>query len=363
MPEIVEHDMEEKTKVNMQCGAACNGMCAAAREYTAQLSGIASQFIGDGDARSRHTEGAAKEICDALLAELGISPNEAQICVDVKALESKDGCGTVLCDAIGGNGILIRSAKKCKDNGILPYHIAAILAHGLLMDSENDERAAAIQAYVCGHGLKSAIIKYCGLEHDPELVQLIADQYGKIQQGCIEDQEKIALMKSAYHIGFNSEKTYKGCAQCTLLTMFQLFGRRSDTLFQSASALAAGMALSGDGACGGYSGGIMYMGTIIGRRLEHLEDGDKAAKEMSYRMAQMLRYRFLSTYGSVICADVHTQIFGQPYCLRTQEVKNAFEQAGAHTTKCTAVIGTVSAWLAEIIYDCGYAPVQDEVCG
>ena len=360
MPEIAEHDMEEKTIVKMQCGAACNGMCAAAREYTALLSGIASQFIGDGDARSRHTEGAAKEICDALLAEQGISPNEAQICVDVKALESKDGCGTALRDAIGESGILIRSAKKCKNNGVLPYHTTAILAYALLMDSEGDDSAAVIQEYVCDHGLKRAIREYCGLEHEPEIVQLIVDQHAKIQNGYVDDQEKIALMKRAYHRGFNNEKVYKGCAQCTLLTMFELFGRRNDTLFQSASALAAGMALSGDGACGGYSGGIMYMGSIIGRRLEHLEDGDKAAKEMSYRMAQMLRDRFLGAYGSVICADVHTAIFGRAFSLRTQEVKDAFEEAGAHTTKCTTVIGTVSTWLAEIIYDCGYGRSDTE---
>jgi hypothetical protein len=145
--------------------------------------------------------------------------------------------------------------------------------------------------------------------------------------------------------------------------MFQVFGRKNNTLFQSASALAAGMALSGDGACGGYSGGIMYMGSIVGRRLEHLDDGDKEAKNASYRMAQMLRDRFMDTFGSVICADVHQAIFGRSFCLRTTAVKEEFEAAGAHTTKCTAVIGTVCAWLAEIIYDSGYTEkVNDIVC-
>jgi hypothetical protein len=35
-------------------------------------------------------------------------------------------------------------------------------------------------------------------------------------------------------------------------------------------------------------------------------------------------------------------------------VREDFESAGAHTTKCTSVVGTASAYIAEILYDTGY---------
>jgi hypothetical protein len=41
-------------------------------------------------------------------------------------------------------------------------------------------------------------------------------------------------------------------------------------------------------------------------------------------------------------------------------MKEDFEKAGAHTTKCTGVIGTVSAWLSEIITDFGYGDVKEK---
>jgi hypothetical protein len=238
---------------------------------------------------------------------------------------------------LGGDDVL-KAALFSKENGELPYYLARLMAY-----------------YMIDGGEMPSVV-----ESEPEIRWLIKDQQNKISDNIVDKPQRIELYKKAYRTGFHNEMKYKGCAQCTLLTMFELFGRRNDILFQSASALAAGMALSGDGACGGYTGGILYMGSIIGRRLSCLEDGDKKAKELSYAMAQALHDRFLSVYGSVICKDIHKNIFGRSFCLRSPGMKDEFEKAGAHTTKCTGVIGTVSAWLAEIICDYGYGNENDE---
>ena len=337
-------------------------MCLQAKPYKDGLILAANRFIDDKTAKEYWTQNAVQEVCEALAYAHGFSQDDAGLCIRTQMSEDVPDGDMTLEDMLSEESFLLRAAKLCGGNGVLPYHIIGILAHALARE-ECDPRAALFGDYMRYYGLKSAVSKFCGLEREPELRQLIADQYGKIKDGRADTPEKIALMKRAYHSGFINEKKYKGCAQCTLLTMFDVFGRKNDTLFKSASALAAGMALSGDGACGGYSGGIMYMGSIIGRRLCHLDDGDKEAKNASYRMAQLLRERFIETFGSVICADVHQAIFGRSFCLRTNAVKEEFEAAGAHTTKCTAVIGTVCAWLAEIIYDCGYAEkAYDIVC-
>jgi hypothetical protein len=115
------------------------------------------------------------------------------------------------------------------------------------------------------------------------------------------------------------------------------------------------MALCGDGACGGYSGGIMIMGSFIGRRFEMLEvNGDKEAQSQAYQMAQRLHDKFIETYGSVICADIHKQIFGKSFCLRSKEVRKEFEEAGAHLDKCTTVVAMAASWVADILSDEGF---------
>ncbi len=337
--------------------AAYSGICAEANQYTTELIRAAGRFIADAEMKEIWTHGAVREVWDALAFIHGLSHSDVEQRINAHI---PDDIGDVtLSDMMNEEGAVLMAAKLCSGSGVLPYYITGIMACALA-DEEGDPRAAVFGDYVRYYGLKAAISQFCGLDREPALRQLMADHYGKTKDGCIDPPEKIALMKRAYHGGFYNEKKYKGCAQCTLLTMFQVFGRRNDTLFQSASALAAGMALSGDGACGGYSGGIMYLGTIIGRRLDYLDDGDKDAKNASYRMAQLLRDRFIDTFGSVICGDVHQAIFGRSFCLRTNAVKEEFEAAGAHTTKCTAVIGTVCVWLAEIIYDSGYAEMAGD---
>lgn len=251
------------------------------------------------------------------------------------------------------NHVLIQSMMICKNNGVLPWYIAKLLAFMLL--GKNHDSSAALQESVQENGVKNTIITQCSLENEPEIVQLVADQCALIEQDKVEDEAKVKLMKQAFETGFNNEKKYGGCAQCTLLSMFDLFGRRNDLLFQSASALAGGMGLCGDGACGGYSGGIMYMGLIVGRRLDYLDNGDNETKAKANEMAQVLRKKYLETYGSVICANLHKKIFGRSFDLRVKQEKDMFKQAGAHIGKCTALIGMSCAWISEIIYDYGYA--------
>ena len=53
------------------------------------------------------------------------------------------------------------------------------------------------------------------------------------------------------------------------------------------------------------------MGKFVnGRRMDRMKiDGDKADQYKSFEMAQMLHDRFIETYGSVTCKDIHNDIF------------------------------------------------------
>lgn len=267
-----------------------------------------------------------------------------------------DGSAISVAEIIKKDGVLPHSALLCKNNGVLPYYLSKILAYVFLFEDQSDPAAIMTKEYTDYYGIKESVKKFCQLSNEPELLQIISEQYEKIKAGKhIDDTNKIRLLKKAFSLGFCNEKKYRGCAQCTLLSMFEITGRQHDILFQSASGLAAGMAQSGDGSCGGYTGGIMQMGSVVGRRLDRMkEDGDRAVQLISYGMAQSLRDKFIQTYGSVVCRDIHKEIFGKSFCLRTQAVKKEFDDAGAHETKCTTVIGMACVWVTEILYDKGY---------
>lgn len=246
-------------------------------------------------------------------------------------------------------------ALLCKDNGVFPYYLTKAIANGFLFGNESDKNATIVKEYTEYYGIKAAAQKYCQLDDEPELIGMIAEHYHRFQNGKLDEDRKIELMKNAYHLGFKSEKVYKGCAQCLLIAMFELTEESNDMLFQSASGFSGGMAITGDGVCGGYAGGVMYMGSVVGRRMKEMKiDGDKKTQYTSYVMAQELRDKYIETYDTVICCDIHEAVFGKCYCLRTKAVRDEFEEAGAHTNKCTTVVGMATAWTTAIMYDHKY---------
>ena len=307
--------------------------------------------------------GALEEVAEALAETFGIEDMESwnqrvlESLANPELKENTELAGANVMQKISRQDRLVGPASFCKDNGVLPYYLTKAAAYAFVYPS--DTSGKTVQQFAGYYGMKKAIVKYCGLECEPELLQLINGQYDRITREAAEDTKKISLMKEAYQLGYESEKVYRGCGQCTLLAMYQLAGHQDDSLFRSASAFAGGMSLSGDGVCGGYSGGLMYFGSILGRRLkEMMENGDKETQFICYALAQELRDKFLETYGSVICSDIHNQIFGKPYCLRTIAVRGDFDKVGAHTSKCTAVVGMACMWVTEILYDNGYLKTQ-----
>jgi hypothetical protein len=138
-----------------------------------------------------------------------------------------------------------------------------------------------------------------------------------------------------------------------MAALFDATGKKDPGLFQATSAFAGGVGLTGDGICGGYAAGVLWMGEHVGRRLEYF-DGDKEAQYKSFEMTQKLRDRFLDTYGSITCRHIHESIFGRAYILRTKAVRDEFEKAGGHEDRCTSVVAMASMWTTDLLMEEGY---------
>jgi C_GCAxxG_C_C family probable redox protein len=172
-----------------------------------------------------------------------------------------------------------------------------------------------------------------------------------------QEGRKKELLEKAYKLGFEYEKTYKGCSQCVIAAIQDTLGIRDDTVFKAGTGLAGGGGLTGIGACGGYAGGVMVLSQLLGRERSRFDDPERI-RFKSFELAKQLADEFIREFGSIICRDVQTKIFGRPYYLRDPEEFNKFEEAGGHDDKCTDVVGKAAQMAVKIILDEGLVPLK-----
>jgi C_GCAxxG_C_C family probable redox protein len=157
------------------------------------------------------------------------------------------------------------------------------------------------------------------------------------------------VLKKVYETAFAYERDYGNCPQSILATMHELFGIGSEDAFRSATGMAGGGALAGQGTCGALIGGFMAIGLVFGRSPEDYTLGKGAGR--AYKAAKVLHDRFVREFGGVVCKDVQKKIFGRAFNLLDRDEYHLFEEMGGHTDKCTDVVGKVAVWTADIILD------------
>ena len=167
-------------------------------------------------------------------------------------------------------------------------------------------------------------------------------------KSTIEDKAKI--IQRAFSLGFEYEKTITGCCQCTIAAIQDALEIQNDAVFKAGSGLTAGGGVSCEGSCGGFTGGIMVMSSVFGRRREKWND-DKDEKDCAHQMARALLDKFNQEYGGNLCKTVHRSIFGREFDLRDPSDRETFEKLGAHADKCTTVVGKAAAWATELILE------------
>jgi len=164
------------------------------------------------------------------------------------------------------------------------------------------------------------------------------------------DKRRKELLEKAYELGFEYEKTYKGCSQCVIAAIQDTLEIRDDSVFKAATGLAGGGALTGIGGCGGYVGGVMVLSQLLGRERSRFDDPERI-RFKAFDLAKKLADQFIEEFGTIICRDIQAKIFGRAYYLRDPEEFNKFEEAGAHRDKCPDVVGKAAQMAVEIILD------------
>lgn len=161
---------------------------------------------------------------------------------------------------------------------------------------------------------------------------------------------KEELMKKAYQLGFEYEKTYRGCGQSCLAAVQKSLGIEDNMVFKAATGLAGGVGLMGISACGALLGGTLVIGQLFGRELSNFADPEGVRFQV-YEMTKRLHDRFITEYGSSNCHDIQKSVFGRSYNLWDTEDFKRFDEDGGHTTKCPEVVGKAAQWTVELIWE------------
>lgn len=173
----------------------------------------------------------------------------------------------------------------------------------------------------------------------------------------MEEGRRQELLEKAYELGFEYEKTYRGCSQCVIAAIQDTLEIRDDSVFKAATGLAGGGGLTGMGDCGAYAGGVMVLSQLVGRERSRFDDPERI-RFRSFDLAKKLADEFLSAFGTIICRDIQTKIFGRPYYLRDPEEFKKFEEAGAHRDKCPEVVAKAAQMAVKIVLDEGLIPLK-----
>jgi len=153
----------------------------------------------------------------------------------------------------------------------------------------------------------------------------------------------------AFTLGYKYESEFHGCGQCVVAATSEALGIFDDQVFISATGLCGGIGLDTNNTCSAFSGGVLVLGMVIGRRREQFDD-DRENKYLNFKLVQKLQQRFEDKYCTTNCRKIHKKLFGREFDMRLKEEREAFEAAGGHGTNgCSLVVANASRWVAEII--------------
>ncbi|MFX1405906.1 MAG: C-GCAxxG-C-C family protein [Promethearchaeota archaeon] len=161
------------------------------------------------------------------------------------------------------------------------------------------------------------------------------------------------ISRKAFELGQKYERECTGCAQTVIAAIFDALGIWNDDVFKSASGLADGLGLTGDGACGALVGASMVIGYLFGRERNDFKDMMKPMK--SYALVKKLHDIYIKEYGSCRCYNVQEKLLGRTYNLwDADELKEAFHSGMMN--HCSKLVGNVAKLATEIILDHGFIP-------
>jgi C_GCAxxG_C_C family probable redox protein len=156
--------------------------------------------------------------------------------------------------------------------------------------------------------------------------------------------DKATLAQQAYDKALKYELDYGCCPQCVLAAVQETVGVIEDSVIKASHGLSGGGGLSGVGACGALTGGLVALSARRGRDRDKL---DRGRFINNFKKGQDLVERFRAEFGGVTCQELQQQFTGKTYDMWNPEEYQAFDQARGE--QCARATATVTRWVVEIL--------------
>jgi len=135
------------------------------------------------------------------------------------------------------------------------------------------------------------------------------------------------ILDKVYRLAFKYEAERGSCPQCVLAALYETLDISDPKTIQAADAMAGGTALTTEGTCGALVGGLLAIGSVVGRTYKDFSAGERKRRVFHY--SKKLYDKFYAEYGCMRCKDIHKKLFGRAFNLLNPKEYQEFEKAGA----------------------------------
>lgn len=156
--------------------------------------------------------------------------------------------------------------------------------------------------------------------------------------------DKTDLAQIAHDKALQYELDYGCCPQCVLAALQETVGGIEDSVIKASHGLSGGGGLSGVGACGALTGGMLALSSRRGRDRDKL---DKGRYINNFKKGQALVERFRAEFGGVTCQELQQRFTGRTYDMWNPEEYQAFDTARGE--QCARATATVTRWVVEMM--------------
>lgn len=139
------------------------------------------------------------------------------------------------------------------------------------------------------------------------------------------------------------------CARSALYGLQQVFDFIPDELMTASLSLAGGCG-AGSGSCGAYCAGLLAVGMKHNSTMEEEKSNPEAIERGCAKFVEY-RDRFLKERGTILCPELHKQVFGRSYVFTDPVQHEAFGKLEGHAEKCAEIVASAVKVACEMLLE------------
>ena len=139
------------------------------------------------------------------------------------------------------------------------------------------------------------------------------------------------------------------CARSAMYGLKQIFDWIPEDLVTASLSLAGGCG-AGSGSCGAYCAGLLAVGMKFNSTMDEEKEHPEAIERGCAKFVEF-RDRFLKERGTILCPELHKQVFGRSYVFTDPAQHEEFANRADHNVKCAEIVASAVKVACEMLLD------------